>query len=285
MNYTALIIDMRKSKMMSVDARFEAQLLMKNCINKLHFLFDSKLRYDVDFSGGDSVQGVFKSSAAAYLYARLFLLLMYPVPMRCGLGFGTVDIQMEKMKTNAQDDIAYHKAKYSVDEYKDEQDRNIIFFSEEKIDRTINALLLASGILHKNHTSIQHGYQMLLELQTPIIIDSFQNKFKNIVPFMLERVNSIRKERQFVDIENYKYSEDPFLLEDELYFSNNNNSKSKIIINTNRHGQATAIAKAVGVQHQSVTDILNRSSAHRIRDIEAVVALMLLEKYDREEVF
>ena len=46
------------------------------------------IKFDVIFSAGDEIQGLFYSSEAAYLYFRLFNMLIYPVEVGAGIGVG-----------------------------------------------------------------------------------------------------------------------------------------------------------------------------------------------------
>ena len=53
----------------------------------------------VEFSAGDEVQGLLSSPEAAFLYFRMFSMLISPVKMRAGIGVGEWNIKIENAST------------------------------------------------------------------------------------------------------------------------------------------------------------------------------------------
>ena len=76
-NYVSLIMDIEKSRRYSVD--------------RLNELFQENIEYDVTFSAGDELQGLFNDVIVAVMYFRLFEMLVKPVKLRAGIGGWRVD--------------------------------------------------------------------------------------------------------------------------------------------------------------------------------------------------
>ena len=76
-DYAALIIDIENSKKYIVEERNEIQNYIFFCIEQLNKLFGSNMRFDVTFSAGDELQGLFKDVTTAVLYFRLFEMLIH----------------------------------------------------------------------------------------------------------------------------------------------------------------------------------------------------------------
>lgn len=272
MSSTALIIDIRKSRKMTAEARMQAQLRLRDCINALDPVFAPYLQYKLEFSGGDGVEGVFCTAAAAYLYCRLFMLLVYPVSVRCGLGLGTIDVCIDNEKTNAQDGTAFHRARRCLEAGRKESDHSVLFCADNEQDIIVNALLLCASLLHSQHTAVRHNYQLLFELHSPIVFDDqMAERFKTASPAFLKLASEHRKGKNpnpLTDLEAFM----PVIL--------NGFDLTSLTVSTRKHGLATAAAKTSGVKPQNVQKIWDRGSAVQIRDIETAAVLMLRERYD-----
>ena len=86
--YACLIMDIENSKKYDVSERNEIQQYMNQCINNLNGLFHEDIQFEVTFSAGDELQGLFDNVVTASLYFRLFEILIAPVKIRAGIGVG-----------------------------------------------------------------------------------------------------------------------------------------------------------------------------------------------------
>lgn len=68
---------------------------MNQCINNLNGLFREDIQFEVTFSAGDELQGLFDNVVTALLYFRLFEILIAPVKIRAGVGVGDWTVKME----------------------------------------------------------------------------------------------------------------------------------------------------------------------------------------------
>ena len=113
--YTALIIDLKKSRAYEKDRRNDIQYYIFEVIDAMNTIFASSLAKEVYFSAGDELQGLFNSVEASYLYFRLFSMLVAPIEIRAGIGIGDWDVVLENAPTTAQDGSAYHYARFAID--------------------------------------------------------------------------------------------------------------------------------------------------------------------------
>lgn len=79
---------MKRSRSYSVEDRNSIQNFIITVIEELNEVFSGSLAKNVEFSGGDEVQGLFLDPEAAYLYFRMFCMLIFPVEIRAGIGVG-----------------------------------------------------------------------------------------------------------------------------------------------------------------------------------------------------
>ncbi|XOQ42886.1 MAG: SatD family (SatD) [Clostridium sp.] len=167
-NYTALIIDLKRSRSYSIEDRMSIQDYIFSVIKNLNEVFSNALAKDVQFSAGDEVQGLFLSPESAYLYFRLFCMLISPVEIRGGIGVGEWNVIIENASTTAQDGPAYHNARYAIENVKDVLGYSVLFYSGTKIDLFLNAIINTFFVLTSNHSEYQNELMLLSELLSPI---------------------------------------------------------------------------------------------------------------------
>ena len=83
--YTALIIDLKKSRSYSVEDRNSIQKYIISVIRSLNEVFADSITRDIEFSSGDEVQGLFLSPESAFLYFRIFKMLVFLLEPEQGL--------------------------------------------------------------------------------------------------------------------------------------------------------------------------------------------------------
>jgi hypothetical protein len=167
-NYTALIIDLKRSRSYSVEDRNSIQNYIIMVSEKLNQVFSNSLARDVEFSAGDEVQGLFISPESAYLYFRMFCMLVSPVEIRAGIGVGEWNVKIENASTTAQDGPAYHNARNAIENVKDALGYSVLLYSGTKIDLFLNAVINTSFALTSNHSEYQNELMLLSELLYPI---------------------------------------------------------------------------------------------------------------------
>ncbi len=170
--FTALIMDLRASRKYSLKNRNEIQTYIYKVIETLNEAFAKALEKNVSFSAGDELQGLFSSTGAAYLYYRLFSMLIAPVKIRAGLGVGEWDVVIRDAGTTAQDGSAYHKARAAIKATKDSLGYSVLLESGAENDEIANSLLYATTLLINKQSSYQNHIMLLSELLYPITIDN-----------------------------------------------------------------------------------------------------------------
>ena len=78
-SYAALIVDLKNSRSYSHEEWNLIQHFIDETIHVLNRIYYDNIVRDVDFSAGDEIQGLFKSSDAAYTYYRMLSMLLFRV--------------------------------------------------------------------------------------------------------------------------------------------------------------------------------------------------------------
>lgn len=197
--YVALIIDLKESRKYHARMRSDIQEYLIQVVENLNLIFGESLEKSVDFSAGDEVQGLFSSVRAAYLYFRMFSMLVAPVEVRAGIGVGTWDVVVKGAGTTAQDGKAYHNARYAIQTVEESKGYSVLMYSEHPKDIVVNSLFNSTAMIINKQSSYQNEILLLSELLYPVndsnIINTF--KLKKIIEILRFKNEFIRYEPQF----------------------------------------------------------------------------------------
>lgn len=167
--YAALMIDIKDSRKYADHERGEIQEYWYNITKILNMIFEKTMKFEVDFSGGDQIQGLFYTPEAAYLYYRLFSMCTHPIQTHSGIGVGSCNIQLAGKHTGAQDGTVYHRARMALD-LADADIGYPVLLNSDNIDRDriINSLIGFAALAALRHTAYQNQVMLLTELLYPI---------------------------------------------------------------------------------------------------------------------
>ena len=168
-SYAALIIDLKGSRKYPDDERSAIQEYWYKITNILNVIFVDAMKFEVDFCGGDQVQGLFYRPEVAYLYYRLFSMCTHPIQTHGGIGVGSCKIQLDGKNTGGQDGIAYHRARAASDSADADIGYPILLNSgDTDHDRIVNSLMGMAAMIALQRTARQNQIMLLTELLYPI---------------------------------------------------------------------------------------------------------------------
>lgn len=113
-SYSALMVDMRHSRYLSDSRRQSAQEDLADAMDCANELFKTELEMPLMFSAGDELQGLFRSTAGAFLAYRFIKILVQTVDLRGGIGVGEWKTRMQSALSTEQDGSAYHRARRAI---------------------------------------------------------------------------------------------------------------------------------------------------------------------------
>ena len=166
--YAALMIDLKKSRSYLQWERKLSQHYISDVLEVLNEIFREELVREMEFSAGDEVQGLFDSSENAYLYFRMFELLLHPVKLRAGIGVGDWEVRMEGQGSTSQDGTAYHNARYAIECTQDGEENEILLYSADR-DYMINALIGHLSAMAERRSIYQNQLALLTEWMFPLL--------------------------------------------------------------------------------------------------------------------
>ena len=167
--YCALIADVKGSKAYGDEARAALQALMVETLSYLNRFFAEGIVKEVEFSGGDEVQGLFLDPVVAFLYFRMLGLLLGFDVLRGGLGVGNWSVRMDSQGSAGQDGSAYHRARAAISEAKKGRRFDVVIRSEGLDDDALTTLLDHSLGICRMRTGKQTEVACVIELFYPLV--------------------------------------------------------------------------------------------------------------------
>jgi len=166
--YAALMIDLKDSRKYADAERSAIQHYWAAATKILNRMFRDAMKYEVDITSGDQIQGLFYRPEAAYLYYRLISICLHPIQTHAGIGVGSCNIQLEHKNTGGQDGEAYHAAKAASDQADADVGYPVIVLSGTPRDRILNSVIGTAAILALRHSTNQNQLFLLTELLFPL---------------------------------------------------------------------------------------------------------------------
>ena len=138
-NAVVIIADVRGSRKMASDERYEGQLFLKSAIIQVNEEFSDSLEARFMITRGDEFQGVLKDLPSALIAMIEFERLLFPLQLRYGIGRGTVHKMGSEIPIE-MDGPAFHRATEALNNVKKKKYFIQCSLGDEDIDLMINTI-------------------------------------------------------------------------------------------------------------------------------------------------
>ena len=271
-HYTALIFDVIESR--KFKDRFEIQGFLKNAVEICNGLFQELLCKPVMFSAGDEMQGLFYSAQDAYRYFAFFSRLAYPVQLRCGIGFGELDVFSADWMTTELDGPAYHRAREAIALCHEGQDQLVIFNSARESDRFINGFLGSYLLLiqaMKPKTTMLYNYAEFLDSHLVPQWEDLVTGMEAIEAHLIQQQRICKN-----TIPSYKPSF-AITLDESCFEKPDSVEEDAIIRRSWKRALNGRIAQALGIRRQYVDAVVRTNNFAQLRYFETLAGEMIQE--------
>lgn len=277
-NYVSLIVDIEKSRRYEIGVRNEIQSFMDYCVNRLNKMFSDKIKYEVTFSAGDELQGMFMDVTSAVMYFRLLEMLIKPVNLRAGIGVGEWNVKIENGTSTQQDGPVYHNAREAIYEVHKSQLQNIKICSSFD-DEIANHLINASLTLKRQQLYMQNLVMVIVELLYPFIDeDMVVNNFEvisELIQIKFEyRLGARNKTERRAEYDSHDLRECSFV--EPIIINGKIGDIEKNIIKRNT---SSIIAEILKCTRQNVETIMRRGNVNKIRELDFMSLQYLKRQY------
>ena len=277
--------DIINSKKLSKGEREQIQIFIKTCLGTLNSIFKPSLEFDVIFSAGDEVQGLFTSPTSAFLYLRLLKMVLSPLQIRCSIGVGEWDVRIPNGTSSEQDGPAYHNARAAISNAYNRNDYSVLFNSNNENDIYINTLINTSFLFVKKQSQYQNQVLLLTELMLPLFDSNAMDlqTFAQIFNLIQNKVN------QEFYINDKNKSENKINLFNEIltdfepfYIFSPSILESKFVFtSTLKKGLSTKISNITNTSRQNIDNVIKTGNITEIRNIDATTLLLIYRTFVR----
>lgn len=276
--YSAIIFDIIDSR--KYDNRYNVQIVVKDSINYLNEIFEKYIVKNVMFGAGDECQGLFKNVESAFLYVRKLQMLIYPIKIRCGIGYGDIKYMEEKWDSTEIDGKAYYNARDAINSIPGKKKSVILFKLENKYDKYLNMYSLYNGGLKSKKSDIIKLVEMFVDIRCPVVnkkciySDGEKEFYKKIIVY----------KKDLTAVKNKKIFDKINLDNNELYESfkcsdSENIDDSGLFIDYYwERGLSTLIAKIIDTSRQNVDKHILSGRIKDSRNIDYTILSMLGEE-------
>ncbi|MCF0111940.1 MAG: hypothetical protein HUJ58_08555 [Erysipelotrichaceae bacterium] len=166
MKFAAMMFDIIDSR--TYRNSYELHDFVNKCITYLNRMYASELKKDIVAGAGDEFQGLFLNLPSAFAYIRKLQFLLYPVRIRCGIGYGTIKYDVKEWSSVSHDGEAYYLARDAIRVISKSKNNSICFCTHSRYDTIINAMCSASMRMKSEQRAMANTIELLSDLIFPL---------------------------------------------------------------------------------------------------------------------
>lgn len=279
MKYAAIMFDVVDSR--KYYERYDVQKLLMNCMDYLNDIYSFAIKKDVVSSAGDEFQGLFFDLQSAFLYIRKLQLLIYPIKLRCGIGYGEIKYDVEEWSSSAFDGEAYYLARDAIRSIEEKKNNTICFNTNSKYDRYLNVLCSSDMQVKSMQSQVAYLIELIADIMLPIVCSAEDRSFYEYI--LENRCRLIEQERwnkvgrryrntEFLDI-NYE-----FLFNNIKEYAQSKNKEYLFCMDEFwAHGMSTEIARIMGTTRQNIDRYISSGRIKERRTMDKAIFELLGE--------
>ena len=279
MKYAALMFDIVESR--HYQGRYDIQNTLMNAVSYLNHLYREDIKKEVVSSAGDEFQGLFLSLQSAFLYIRKLQLLIYPIKIRCGIGYGEIKYDVEKWSSSAFDGEAYYLARDAINEVSKRKSNAIFFNTKSHFDKYLNMLCFSSIELKVRQSQVARWIELLADLILPIKQVEEDISFYN---FVLDIRHKVIESERWNKVYGRPREVEPFETNFDLLFGGKDDfdlkeDNNKLFVDEFwGYGMSTFLAQAMNTSRQNVDRYVSLGKIKESRTMDKAIYELLGEK-------
>ncbi len=279
MKYAAIMFDVVESR--KYHERYDVQNVLMKCVDYLNDIYRYAIKKNVVSSAGDEFQGLFLDLPSAFLYIRKLQILIYPIKVRCGIGYGEIKYDVEEWSSSAFDGEAYYLARKAILSMGAKKSNTICFNTKSMYDKYLNVLCSSDMQVKSMQSQVAHLIELIADIMLPIV---YREEDRRFYEFVLEnRCRLIEQERW--NKVNGRYRNTEILnIDYELLFENRERYTQKKdtewLFSMDEfwaHGMSTEIARVMSTTRQNIDRYISLGRIKESRTMDKAIFELLGE--------
>lgn len=279
MKYAAIMFDVVESR--KYYERYDVQNVLMKCVDYLNAIYCYAIKKDVVSSAGDEFQGLFLDLQSAFLYIRKLQILIYPIKIRCGIGYGEIKYDVEEWSSSAFDGEAYYLARDAIISIGRKKSNTICFNTKSKYDKYLNVLCSSDMRIKSMQSQVAHLIELIADIMLPIV---YREEDRQFYEFILknrcrlieqENWNKVSRRYRNTEILNIDYE---LLFEDrEIYTQKKDTELLFYMDEFWAHGMSTEIARIMSTTRQNIDRYISLGRIKESRTMDKAIFELLGE--------
>lgn len=279
MKYAAIMFDVVESR--KYYERYDVQNVLMNCVDYLNDIYHYAIKKNVVSSAGDEFQGLFLDLQSAFLYIRKLQLLVYPIKVRCGIGYGEIKYDVEEWASSAFDGEAYYLARDAIKSITGKKNNTICFNTNSKYDKYLNVLCSSNMRVKSMQSQVAHLIELIADIMLPIVCREEDRRFYEFILesrcrlIEQERWNKVGGRYRDAEILNIDYE---FLFENIDGYTQRKDTEFLFCMDEFwAHGMSTEIARIMSTTRQNIDRYISLGRIKESRTMDKAIFELLGE--------
>ena len=280
MKYAAMMFDVIESR--KYYERHDVQKMLMNSVDYLNGIYRYAIKKEVVSSAGDEFQGLFLDLQSAFLYIRKLQILIFPIKLRCGIGYGEIKYDVEEWSSSAFDGEAYYLAREAITSIGRKKSNTICFNTKSKYDKYLNELCLSNMRVKATQSQVAHLIELIADIMLPIVCKEENRCFYEFILesrcrlIEQERWNKVSARYREVEILNIDYA---LLFENIEEYTQKKDAERMFCMNEFwAHGMSTDIARIINTTRQNIDRYISLGRIKECRTTDKAIYELLGEE-------
>lgn len=280
MKYAAVMFDIIESR--RYHERYDVQNILMNSISYLNYIYSNNIKKEVICSAGDEFQGLFYDLQSAFLYIRKLQLLIYPIKIRCGIGYGEIKYDEENWDSTAFDGDAYYLSRDAINSILKKKNNAICFNTASQFDKYLNVFCVSNSETKSRQSQIVRLIELIADIVCPLVPTDedlgfyefiLENRMKLIEE---ESWNKVIGKHRGVELFNIDFLR-LFEIKERMEYKNNFEN-SFFMEDFWIFGMSTCIAEILNTSRQNVDRYISLGKVKESRTMDKAIFELLGEK-------
>ncbi|SFQ24532.1 SatD family (SatD) [Lachnospiraceae bacterium XBB1006] len=279
MKYAAIMFDVVESR--KYNERYDVQKVLMDCVDYLNDIYGYAIKKDVVSSAGDEFQGLFLDLQSAFLYIRKLQLLVYPIELRCGIGYGEIKYDVDEWPSSAFDGAAYYLARDAITAIQGEKSNTICFNTKCKYDKYLNILCSSDMQIKSKQSQVARLIELIADIMLPIV---FREEDRLFYESILERRCRLIEQERWNKVGGRHSRTESVNIDYEFLFENVEGNIQKKDIDGLfwvdefwAHGMSTKIAQIMNTTRQNMDRYIASGKIKESRKMDKAIFELLGE--------
>ena len=280
MKYAAVMFDIVESR--RYNDRYDVQNVLMESISYLNWVYGYAIKKEVVSSAGDEFQGLFMNLQTAFLYIRKLQLLIYPIKIRCGIGYGAIKYYDKEWESSALDGETFYLCRDAINSIQKKKSNAVCFNTVSKYDKYLNMFCMADAEIKSKQSHAGPLNELIADILSPI---SPTEENMNCDDFILKnRIKLIQRERwnnvigKFRERETFDINLEQLIMIKKMMDAKISYENTFYMEDFWMHGMSTYIAQIINTTRQNVDRYVSLGRIKESRTMDRAIYELLGEE-------